>query len=147
VVASFQYAVRLMELPQAVRRSTATYLLPALSGLTAEKSILNSNELSQGGSTWCSNLLASVLSVLPSRHPLLFERGNSTPPPPGPAWRSLVLKLLAMFSECLARHYALGDTRTYAHRGVLPRAQSPALLRGVALQAGRLGPRTVAPPC
>lgn len=38
IVASFDYAVRLMELPQGVFGiSLATYLLPTLSGLAAEK--------------------------------------------------------------------------------------------------------------
>ena len=38
IVASFEYAVRLMELPQGVIGvSLATFLLPTLSGLAAEK--------------------------------------------------------------------------------------------------------------
>ena len=42
IVASFNYAVRLMELPQGMFGiSLATYLLPTLSGLAAEKNIPN----------------------------------------------------------------------------------------------------------
>jgi putative peptidoglycan lipid II flippase len=122
VVASFQYAVRLMELPQGLFGiSLATYLLPTLSGLAAEKKFPEFRaELRQGASYLVFvNLLASVL-LLTLAEPiirLLFERGkfdaNST------AQATLALTCLApglvAFSlvNILARaFFALGDTRT-----------------------------------
>ncbi len=122
VVASFQYAVRLMELPQGLFGiSLATYLLPALSGLAAEKKFPEfRQELRQGVSYLVLvNLLASVL-LLTLAEPimrLLFERGkfdaNST------AQATLALTCLApglvLFSlvNVVARaFYALGDTKT-----------------------------------
>jgi len=122
VVASFQYAVRLMELPQGLFGiSLATYLLPTLAGLAAEKKFPEfRHELRQGASYLVFvNLLASVL-LLTLAEPiirLLFERGkfdaNST------AQATLALTCLApglvAFSlvNILARaFYALGDTRT-----------------------------------
>lgn len=122
VVASFQYAVRLMELPQGLFGiSLATYLLPALSGLAAEKKFPEfRQELRQGVSYLVFvNLLASVL-LLTLAEPimrLLFERGkfdaNST------AQATLALTCLApglvLFSlvNVLARaFFALGDTKT-----------------------------------
>ena len=79
VVSSFQYAVRLMELPQGVfGLSLATYLLPTLSGLAAEKKYPEfRSTLGQGlGYLVFINLLASVL-LLVMAEPiirLLFER-------------------------------------------------------------------------
>jgi len=122
VVASFQYAVRLMELPQGLFGiSLATYLLPTLSGLAAEKKLPEfRQELRQGVSYLVVvNLLASVL-LLTLAEPimrLLFERGkfdaNST------AQATLALTCLApglvLFSmvNVLARaFFALGDTKT-----------------------------------
>lgn len=64
VVSSFQYAVRLMELPQGVfGLSLATYLLPTLSGMAAEKKYPEfRSTLGQGlGYLIFINLLASVL--------------------------------------------------------------------------------------
>jgi putative peptidoglycan lipid II flippase len=122
VVASFQYAVRLMELPQGLFGiSLATYLLPALSGLAADKNYEGfRTELRQGISYLVfTNLIASVLLVVLAEPiiRLLFERGkfdaNSTHE------AALALACLApglvAFSlvNILARaFYALGDTRT-----------------------------------
>ena len=64
VVASFNYAVRLMELPQGVFGiSLATYLLPTLSGLAAEKKYPEYRATLRQGVGWLVfvNLLASVL--------------------------------------------------------------------------------------
>jgi putative peptidoglycan lipid II flippase len=122
VVASFNYAVRLMELPQGVfGLSLATYLLPTLSGLSAEKKYDEfRNTLGDGlGYLVFINLLATVLLVILAEPTirLLFERGRfdiyST------ARASLALVYLApgllAFSivNILARaFYALGDTTT-----------------------------------
>src|SRR5439155_6147198 len=81
IVASFQYAVRLMEFPQGMFGiSLATYLLPTLSGLAAEKKYPEfRTTLRQGlGYLLFVNLLASVL-LLTLAEPtvrLLFERGK-----------------------------------------------------------------------
>ena len=122
VVASFQYAVRLMELPQGLFGvSLATYMLPALSGLAAEKKLPEfRRELSQGVSYLVFvNLLASVL-LLTLAEPimrLLFERGKFDATSTDQA--ALALACLApglvLFStvNVLARaFFALGDTKT-----------------------------------
>src|SRR5882672_11679914 len=83
IVASFDYAVRLMELPQGVFGiSLATYLLPTLSGLAAEK---NYDEfratLRHGVSTLIFfNVIAAMLLVVLAEPivRLLFERGLFT---------------------------------------------------------------------
>ncbi len=122
LVASFNYAVRLMELPQGVfGLSLATYLLPTLSGLSAEKKYDEfRSTLGDGlGYLVFINLLASVLLIVLAEPTirLLFERGRfdayST------ARASLALAYLApglvAFSmvNILARaFYALGDTAT-----------------------------------
>jgi len=122
IVAAFQYAVRLMEFPQGVFGiSLATYLLPTLSGLAAEKKYPEFRATLRQGLAYLLfvNLLASVL-LLTLAEPmirLLFEHGRfdkgST------AEVSLALACLAPGLVCfssvniLARaFYALGDTRT-----------------------------------
>ncbi len=122
VVASFYYAVRLMELPQGVfGLSLATYLLPTLAGLAAEKKYPEFRSTLKEGLNYILfiNLLASIL-LLVLAEPiirLLFERGlfdaNAT------ARASLALMTLApglvAFSmvNILARaFYALSDVRT-----------------------------------
>ena len=128
VVASFQVAVRLMELPQGLFGvSMATYLLPALSGLAAEKKYPEfRRELSQGVSYLVFvNLLASVL-LLVLAEPimrLLFERGKFDATSTSQAALALACLApgLALFStvNVLARaFYALGDTRTPMRVGV-----------------------------
>jgi putative peptidoglycan lipid II flippase len=122
IVSSFGYAVRLMELPQGVFGiSLATYLLPTLSGLAAEK---NYDEfrttLRQGlGYLVLVNLLASVFLLVLAEPMirLIFERGKFDAQATVDA--TLALRCLApglvMFStvNILARaFYALGDTRT-----------------------------------
>jgi putative peptidoglycan lipid II flippase len=122
VVSSFTVAVRLMELPQGgFGISLATYLLPTLSGLAAEKKYPEFRVSLRHGLSWLLfvNLLATVLlfTLAEPMIRLLFERGEfdvvST------ANSALALKCLApglvAFSivNILARaFYALGDTST-----------------------------------
>jgi putative peptidoglycan lipid II flippase len=122
VVASFQYTVRLMELPQGMFGiSLATYLLPALSSLATDKNYDGfRSELRQGiGYLIFTNLIASILLVVLAEpiFRLLFERGKFNAESTSQA--ALALECLApglvAFSivNILARaFYALGDTRT-----------------------------------
>ncbi len=122
VVASFGYAVRLMELPQGVFGiSLATFLLPTLSGLAAEKKYPEFRATLRQGIGWLVfiNLLAGVLLFVLAEPMirLLFERGLFNEASTDRA--ALVLQCLApglvAFSlvNILARaFYALGDTRT-----------------------------------
>jgi len=122
VVASFDYAVRLMEFPQGiVGISLATYLLPTLSGMAAEKKYPEfRSTLREGiGHLIFINLIASVLLVTMAEPivRLLFESGafqrDSTHRAalavaclaPGLVAFSLVNVLARAF-------YALGDTKT-----------------------------------
>jgi putative peptidoglycan lipid II flippase len=122
IVAAFNYSVRLMEFPQGVFGiSLATFLLPALSGLAAEKDYGGFRAtLRQGlGYLVFLNLLASVMLVVLAEPivRLLFERGRFDPG--STAEVSVALACLApglvAFSSVnvLARaFYALGDTGT-----------------------------------
>jgi putative peptidoglycan lipid II flippase len=122
IVSSFGYAVRLMELPQGVFAiSLATYLLPTLSGLAAEKNFAEfRSTLRQGmGYLIFINLLASVFLLVLAEPMLrlLFERGRFTPEHTSRAAFALMCLApgLVAFSlvNILARaFYALGDTRT-----------------------------------
>ncbi|MEI7728054.1 MAG: murein biosynthesis integral membrane protein MurJ [Verrucomicrobiota bacterium] len=122
IVASYNYAVRLMELPQGVFGiSLATYLLPTLSGLAAEKKYPEFKATLRQGVNHLVyiNLLASVL-LLVLAEPivrLLFERGQFGPLATQRAAFALACLApgLVAFSlvNILARaFYALGDTRT-----------------------------------
>ena len=122
IVASFNYAVRLMELPQGMFGiSLATFLLPTLAGLAAEKNFPEfRSTLRQGLATLLfANLIAAILLVVLA-HPivrLLFERGE---------FSVAATQRAALALECLApgliafstvnvlvrAFYALGDTRT-----------------------------------
>jgi putative peptidoglycan lipid II flippase len=122
VVSSFTVAIRLMELPQGVFGiSLATYLLPTLSGLAAEKKYTEFRTTLGQGLGWLVfvNLLASVLlfTLAEPMIRLLFERGlfNEL----STASSAIALQCLApglvAFSivNILARaFYALGDTKT-----------------------------------
>jgi putative peptidoglycan lipid II flippase len=122
IVAAFNYSVRLMEFPQGVFGiSLATFLLPTLSGLAADRKYEEfRGTLRQGlGYLWFLNLPASVLLVMLAEPiiRLLFERGRFDPG--STAEVSVALACLApglvAFSSVniLARaFYALGDTRT-----------------------------------
>ena len=122
IVATFNYSVRLMELPQGMFGiSLATYLLPTLSGLAAQKNYAEFRDvLRQGlGHLAFANLLAAAISLVLAEPivRLLFERGMFGPS----ATHRVALALaclapgLLMFSmnNILARaFYALGDIKT-----------------------------------
>jgi putative peptidoglycan lipid II flippase len=122
IVATFNYAVRLMELPQGMFGiSLATYLLPALAGLAAEKKYPEFREtLGQAlGYLTFVNLIATSVSLALAEPivRLLFEGGEFGPD----ATRRVALALaclapgLLLFSmvNILARaFYALNDVQT-----------------------------------
>lgn len=121
VVASFQYAVRLMELPQGLfGGSLATYLLPALSGLAAEKRYDDYRKTLLQGLSYLTvvNVLAAIL-LITLAHPivrLLFEGGRFSPSATlrvAAALRYLGPGLIAFsMTNILARaFYAVGDTK------------------------------------
>jgi putative peptidoglycan lipid II flippase len=122
IIASFDYAVRLMELPQGIFGvSLATFLLPTLAGLAAEKKYPEfRSTLGQGlNYLFFMNLVASILLVILAEPiiRLLFEHGKFTAASTHRA--ALALAFLApglvAFSmvNILARaFYALGDTDT-----------------------------------
>src|SRR5439155_17242150 len=81
IVASFDYAVRLMEVPQGVFGiSLATYLLPTLAGLAAEKRYPEFRATLRQGLSYLVfvNLIASVLLVVLAEPivRLIFEHGK-----------------------------------------------------------------------
>jgi len=120
--ASFDYAVRLMELPQGMFGiSLATFLLPTLAGLAAEKNFGEFRAtLRHGlGTLLLANLIAAVLLVVLAEPiiRLLFEHGKFTAYSTQRA--TLALQCLApglvAFStvNILVRaFFALGDTKT-----------------------------------
>ena len=122
IVSSFNYAVRLMEFPQGIFGiSLATYLLPTLSGLAAEKKFPEFRAtLGQGlGYLIFLNALASVLLCLLAEPMirLLFERRSFDSASTADSAFALLFLApgLLAFSivNILARaFYALGDTRT-----------------------------------
>ncbi len=122
IIAPFNYAVRLMELPQGVFGiSLATYLLPTLAGLAAEKKYPDFRAtLRQGlGHLIFVNALASVLLVVLAEPivRLLFERGEFTPLATSRAALALAclapgLVAFSMVNVLARAFYALGDTRT-----------------------------------
>jgi putative peptidoglycan lipid II flippase len=122
ITATFNYAVRLMELPQGVFGiSLATFLLPALSGLAAEKKYPEFRGMLNMGLNYISftNLIAAAVSLALAEPivRLLFEHGKFGPD----ATQRVALALaclapgLLMFSmnNILARaFFALGDIKT-----------------------------------
>jgi putative peptidoglycan lipid II flippase len=122
IVASFGYAVRLMELPQGIfGLSLATFLLSSLSGFAAEKKYPEFRAtLRQGlGYMALANLLASILLLVLSRPiiRLIYEHGKFGPLATDRASFALACLSpgLIAFStvNILARaFYALGDTQT-----------------------------------
>ena len=122
IVASFNYAVRLMELPQGMFGiSLATYLLPTLSGLAAEKNYSEfRGTLRHGlGTLLFLNLIAAVLLVVLAQPivRLIFEHGKFTTDSTDRAALALMCLApgLVAFSSVniLARaFFALGDTQT-----------------------------------
>lgn len=122
IVASYDYAVRLMEFPQGLFGITlATYLLPTLSGLAAEKKFgeFRSTYKQAAGYLFFSNLLASILLVVLARPMirLLFQHGEfdySSTARSAFALACLGPGLLAfsMVNITARAFYALGDTKT-----------------------------------
>jgi putative peptidoglycan lipid II flippase len=122
IVASFNYAVRLMELPQGMFGiSLATFLLPTLSALASEKNYPEfRTTLRQGISMLLfANLVAAILLVVLAEPivRLLFERGAFTAASTDRASLALICLApgLVAFStvNILARaFFALGDTKT-----------------------------------
>jgi putative peptidoglycan lipid II flippase len=122
IVSTFNYSVRLMELPQGMFGvSLATYLLPTLAGLAAEKKYPEFRQiLRQGlGHLALANLLAAAVALALAEPivRLIFERGKFGPDATHRA--ALALACLApgllMFSmnNILARaFYALNDIKT-----------------------------------
>ena len=122
IVASFNYAVRLMELPQGMFGiSLATYLLPTLSGLAAEKNYTEfRTTLRHGlGTLIFLNLIAAVLLVVLAEPivRLLFERGKFD----ASATQNVALALMCLAPGLVAfstvnifarAFFALGDTQT-----------------------------------
>jgi putative peptidoglycan lipid II flippase len=151
IVASFNYAVRLMELPQGMFGiSLATYLLPTLSGLAAEKKYSEFRAtLRHGvGTLIFFNLIAAVLLVVLAQPivRLLFERGQFTAESTDRATLALICLApgLVAFStvNILARaFYALGDTKTPMQISLACLALNAALAAAlvVPLRQGGLG--------
>ena len=122
IVATFNYAVRLMELPQGMFGiSLATYLLPTLSGLAAEKKYPEFRQILSQGLSYLSfaNLFAAAMAFALASPivRLIFERGkfdSTSTHRVGLALACLAPGLL-MFSmnNILARaFYALNDIKT-----------------------------------
>jgi putative peptidoglycan lipid II flippase len=122
IVATFGFAVRLMELPQGVFGvSLATYLLPTLSGLAAEKNYPAFRSTLRQGLDYLLfvNLLATVFLVVLAEPMvrLLFQRGNF-----GAGSTAEVYVALACLAPSLVAYssvnivarafFALGDTTT-----------------------------------
>lgn len=122
IVASFQYAVRLLELPQGLFGfSVASWLLPALSSHAAEKKYPEFRRtLSEAvGLLLFVNLIAVVLMIVLAQPmvKVLFQRGNFTPESTIRVAQTLIFLApgLLFFSTAalLSRaFYALGDTTT-----------------------------------
>jgi putative peptidoglycan lipid II flippase len=122
IVATFNYAVRLMELPQGIFGiSLATYLLPTLAGLVAEKKYPEFRSTLDQGLSYLAfaNLAAAAISLslaVPIVR-LIFERGLFGPDDTiRSAWALACLApgLLAFsMNNILARaFYALKDIKT-----------------------------------
>jgi putative peptidoglycan lipid II flippase len=122
IVSSFNGGVRLMELPQGMFGiSLATYLLPTLSGLAADKNYKEfRSTLRHGlGTLMFLNLIAAVLMVVLAEPivRLLFERGKFD----SVATHNVALALMCLAPGLVAfssvnifarAFYALGDTQT-----------------------------------
>lgn len=122
VVSSFNYAVRLMELPQGVVGvSLATYLLSELSALAAEKRFPEFRDALRDGLRQLVfiNTLATVILLVLARPiiRLLFEHGKFSPADTGLSAQALWslapgLLFFSLNSIHARAFYALGDTRT-----------------------------------
>ena len=123
VVIQFQYAVRLMELPQGVFGiSLATFLLPTLAGLAADKNYDDFRGTLRQGLAHLTfvNLLASILLVILAEPiiRLIFERGmfaadgSTAPVAFGLACLAPGLILFSAVNVLARAFYALNDTKT-----------------------------------
>ncbi|MGV3773368.1 MAG: murein biosynthesis integral membrane protein MurJ [Verrucomicrobiales bacterium] len=122
MIASFDYAVRLMELPQGLFAiSLATYLLPTLSGLSAEKKYDEfSATYKQGiGYILFINLIASVLLLVLAEPMirLIFQHGKFDALSTQRAAFALTflapgLLAFSVVNITARAYYALGDTQT-----------------------------------
>ncbi len=122
VIAPFNYAVRLMELPQGVfGLSLATFLLPTLSGLAADKNFSEFRTTLRHGLEHLIliNLLMAVLLVVLAEPiiRLLFERGKFGPDSTLRATFALEclgasLVAYSLVNVLARAFYALGDTKT-----------------------------------
>ena len=122
IVASFNYAVRLMELPQGIFGvSLATFLLPTLAGLAAEKKMGEFRAtLGQGLAhlIFVNGLMTVLLIVLAEPIVrLLFERGQFTTESTQRAALALAclapgLVAFSMVNILARAFYALGDMAT-----------------------------------
>jgi putative peptidoglycan lipid II flippase len=122
IVASYDYAVRLMEFPQGIFGiSLATYLLPTLSGLAADKNYgeFRATYKQAVGYLFFSNVLASVLLIVLAKPMvrLLFQHGAFTPSDTVTAGFALAclgpgLLAFTMVNITARAFYALGDTQT-----------------------------------
>ena len=121
IVASFEYAVRLMELPQGVFGvSLATFLLPTLAGLAAEKQFPEFRENLRRGMGYLffvNAIAAAMLMVLAEPMVrLLFEHGAFTADSTRRASFALLCLAPSLLTysavNVMARaFYALGDTK------------------------------------
>ena len=122
IVATFNYSVRLMELPQGMFGiSLATYLLPALSGLAAEKKYPEFRQTLSQGLSYLSfaNLMAAAIAFALATPivRLLFERGAFGPEATirvasALAWLAPGLLMFSMNNILARAFYALGDLKT-----------------------------------
>lgn len=122
IVSSFNYAVRLMELPQGLFGvSMAVYLLPTLSGLAADKDYKSfRSTLTEGwGYVLATNFLATAMLLVLATPMvrLLFERGSFDELATQRVARALLFLAPSLVAystvNILARaFYALGDTQT-----------------------------------
>jgi putative peptidoglycan lipid II flippase len=122
IVSTFNYAVRLMELPQGLFGiSLATFLLPTLSGLAAEKKFTEFQSTLKQGLSYLSfsNLIAAAVSLALAEPivRLLFEHGKFGPD----ATHRVALALMCLapglllfsMNNILARaFFALNDIKT-----------------------------------
>lgn len=122
IVASYDYAVRLMELPQGLFAiSLSTYLLPTLSGLATDKKYgeFNATYKQAIGYLFFSNFLASILLVVLATPiiRLLFQHGTFDHNSTRNASYALAclgpgLLAFSMVNITARAFYALGDTHT-----------------------------------
>jgi putative peptidoglycan lipid II flippase len=121
IVASFEYAVRLMELPQGVFGvSLATFLLPTLAGLAAEKKYPEFRENLQRGMGYLffANAIAVAMLIVLAEPMvrLLFERGAFSAESTKRASFALMCLAPGLLTystvNVMARaFYAMGDTK------------------------------------